>query len=269
MLDIMLDTVIDDMKLNHLDTKRTNCPSCGGYNTLTCTYNASTNNYVYNCYRNSCGFKGAISAGGSMDTLYNLRKHREASSETSRPITIPTYLQSGVTTQEGLEWLSKNGALLAYTQGLYKIYTDLKEGRLVIPLYEANKLVNLMGRAWGINTTPKVKIYYKGSNVPPFIVGMGKTLVIVEDFASAANVATIQGCVGYCILGTQFSLEAHITKLAAYNPTSIIVALDRDALLKASKIVSALQSYFDVVQLLPIKKDIKYYQSSELQELLQ
>ena len=262
----IINPVIDEMKLNNYDRLRTTCPSCHARNTLTCTYNEITNEYIFNCYRNSCGFKGKVRGTGNMNVLNRARINREARQGIISSINTPTHLIDGVGSKEALEWLVKNNAIDAYHQGLYKIYTDLREDRIVVPLYHNSKRINFMGRAWNKTTIPKVRIYDRDSIVPPFTVGTGTTLVLVEDFASAANIASMANHIGFALLGTQFKLEKYLPYIQELSPTRIIVALDRDAIIKGQSIVNSLQSVFNVVELLPITKDIKYYTQQELEE---
>ena len=48
--------IINDIHITVGETKRMNCPTCGGYNTFTITNNMGS--LVWNCYKASCNIKG-------------------------------------------------------------------------------------------------------------------------------------------------------------------------------------------------------------------
>lgn len=259
---------LEHMKLHGLTSYRSTCPACGGHNTFGMTYFPIDNTYVYQCYKLSCNLKGKHTDTGSMDSMIAQQRSRSIATGQAQQFKLPTYLIKGVASYEALQWLNSKQALDAWKLGLYKIYTDVKENRIVIPLFNSSGvLANAIGRAWNKTTIPKARIYGKQLEVPPFIVGTGKTAVIVEDFASAAHVAVVKGHVGYAILGTQFNLEKQLPYLKKLQPTNIIVALDKDAISKANAIVKSLDVLFPTV-LLPLEKDIKDMTTQELKEIL-
>lgn len=244
---------------------RTTCPKCGKL-TFTCTRRPD-GTIIYNCYSNSCATGGMYKGKGR--SLQEIRatlqgKHSRIATETGatgheEPYRLPTYLIDGIASEEGLEWLVKVNALKAYKQGKYKIFTDPRENRLCIPLYNVDKTVvlNMFGRAWDKRTQPKGKIYNYGKQVPPFICGAGKKVIIVEDFASACNVGSVDGFVGVSLMGTNLNLTYVIKYLTQFKDCDMYVALDKDALSKAMKIRKDLSLFFNRVMVLPLHRDLK------------
>lgn len=240
-------------------SERTNCPKCGGAKTFTRTYNNGV--VLFNCYRVSCRYSGAQSYTMSAQELRSVR-----CTVATKEFRLPPYMIYGVTSEDALEWLYKYPLVsLEYEQGRLKLYQDPKENRICIPLVNADGImVNLGGRTWIAGTYPKFKIYNRGTVVPPFIYGKGKTMVIVEDFISAISVGTNYDTVGYCILGTSIDMQYHTKFINSVNPDTIMVALDKDALYKASMIKRSLSFIFSDVKLLPLRQDIKDSMPTEL-----
>lgn len=264
----IINSVLDDMKLNNIYSYRGDCPSCGGRKTLTVDQDPVTGRVYYNCYKLDCTLYGTTEDKMDINTARNLaRKHREARREPSRPIDIPTYINYGISSEKALEWLSKNNALEAYNSDMYSLYTHVAARRIYVPLYSPNgSLVNMAGRlyedVYDSRTNkklplPKVKVLVKSQQLPPCVVGTGDKLVIVEDFASAASVARVKGCIGYALMGTQFNMKFHLPYITNLSPSNIIVALDKDATVKADKLTKYLTFINSNVRLLPLRQDLK------------
>lgn len=255
---------IDYLRINNLTHAYVDCPVCGGTKKL--SISILDGKYIYNCFKNSCDVKGIAPVTGSIDDIHTYTRRNKHCTEASRPFDIPTYLIEGVASQEALNWLVNNHAIDAYKLGYYELYTDVREDRICIPLYGiTGTRINLGGRDYlGTSKYNKFKIYNRQREVPPFIVGRGSKIVIVEDFASAAHVAVIGGYVGYALLGTQFNMRYHLPYLRSLSPTEIVVALDKDALKKGVEISKSLTSIFKYVRLLPLSKDIKNMETEEL-----
>lgn len=250
---------------------RTVCPNCNKANTFTCTRtNSST--IMYHCYSNSCNTKGVQHMkpdlqGLSLDIINAKASIKPIERVLSRWELLP-YLISGVSLEGGLEWLYRNNSLIAYKKGLYQIYSDPRERRLCIPLYYKGMLVNMMGRAIESGVSPKVKIYNSGGVVPPFVCGTGKNVVLVEDFASACHIGTIPDYVGVALLGTTLNKEVVIPVLQDLNPSTLSVALDKDAFIKSIQMADELRYMFNNVKVIPLREDIKRLAYSEMKRVL-
>jgi hypothetical protein len=58
---------ISDIDIPNGQTKRMNCPNCGGYKTFTVTNNMGS--LVWNCYKASCNIKGGTRVHLSVDDI--------------------------------------------------------------------------------------------------------------------------------------------------------------------------------------------------------
>ena len=58
---------ISELDLHSGETKRINCPNCGGYKTFTVTNNMGS--LVWNCYKVSCAIKGSKKVHLSVDDI--------------------------------------------------------------------------------------------------------------------------------------------------------------------------------------------------------
>lgn len=256
--DIM--TYIESLDIPEGSTYRGTCPTCRSRGTFTVA--RINRKLVYNCYRNSCPTRGAQHRDASINSVKTyLNTHTVSGVE---EVKLPPHIVQGVQTEAGRRFLQRTGAYPAYRDGLFRVYTDIIEQRLVIPLHDIDgTLVNLGGRSL-VGAQPKFKVYYRKNPIPPFIVGSGYRVVIVEDFASAACVAQLPFTVGFALLGTNFEVDKHIAHLKALNPVEIMVALDRDATKKAVALQKLLTFFFDCAKVIPLTKDIKDMTEEEL-----
>lgn len=267
--------VIYPLKLYTGQTIRLDCPNCGGNNTFSVTKKDGM--YLYNCYRVHCKISGAITYSPSVKELKEkLVMSTTASNvveeniegkkvivERKDAFVIPKYIDKGVGNSDCLAWLQSNQAFESYKKGFYEVYHDHKDNRIVIPLHNlARELVNMGGRVIHKNASPKFKLYSK-AKAPPFVCGTGDSAVIVEDFASAASVARVNGVVGVALLGTNFNAEAHVPFLKKYR--CLYIALDPDAT-KISMEIEKLLSCISLqeIRILFTKCDFKHFKKDEI-----
>ena len=59
--------IVNDINIKMGETKRMNCPTCGGYKTFTITNNMGT--VVWNCYKASCNIRGNTRKRISVDDI--------------------------------------------------------------------------------------------------------------------------------------------------------------------------------------------------------
>ena len=102
-----------------------------------------------------------------------------------------------------------------------------------------------------------------GDKSYPFMCGKSDTAIIVEDCASACAVSE-QYC-GVALMGT--SLPDSYIPVLKKKFKKIIVALDRDATVKAFDISSQLRYYVDT-QVKILEEDLKYYGSNQIESIL-
>ena len=252
---------ISDMNLVNGETKRTNCPVCGGVKTFTATNNMGQ--LVWNCYKAGCRVSGGTRTHLTSD---DIRKSLGAVAEETEAVTF-----------QKPEWIVKDYSMIQnfcrdwelHPSKLGLLY-DVREDRVVFPVVHNNIMVDATGRALG-KKLPKWKRY--GKNPLPYVYGYGKTGVVVEDCVSAAIVGATgsSGCsesgvyVGVAVLGTSLS-EAHKQYLSRF--TTVVIALDPDALPKTLQFAKELRGYVNHVKVLRLTDDLKYRNPTDIDNLL-
>lgn len=249
------------MNLVNGETKRTNCPVCGGVKTFTATNNMGQ--LVWNCYKAGCRVSGGTRVHLTSD---DIRKSLGTVAAETEAVTF-----------QKPEWIVRD--LDAVTEfcvdwdidpiPLGLLY-DVREHRVVFPVVHNNIMVDATGRALG-KKLPKWKRY--GKNPLPYVYGHGKTGVVVEDCVSAAIVGATgsSGCsesevyVGVAVLGTSLS-EAHKQYLSHLK--TVIIALDPDALPKTLQFAKELRGYVENVKVLRLTDDLKYRNPTDINNLL-
>ena len=103
-----------------------------------------------------------------------------------------------------------------------------------------------------------------GNKNYPFICGDSDIGVLVEDCASACAVSHIYS--GIALMGT--SLPDSYIPILKKKFKKIIVALDRDATIKAFDISNQLR-YFKETEVKILEDDLKYYNEKKVKEILQ
>jgi len=243
---------ISDIDIPNGQTKRMNCPNCGGYKTFTVTNNMGS--LVWNCYKASCNIKGGTRVHLSVDDIRAGFGNAEefASQDT---FTMPEYIVPY--NFDVAEWASELYDLDAEELGL--MY-DVKEQRVVFPVRHDGKIVDGTGRAM-THRLPKWKRY--GNSGLPYTHGYGKVAVVVEDCVSAAVVGNDVWC-GVAVLGTSLS-ESHKRYLTQFS--TAVIALDPDALPKTLAMAKELRGYVDNVRVLRLTDDLKYRNPTDFENL--
>jgi len=251
---------ISDMHLVNGETKRTNCPVCGGVKTFTATNNMGQ--LMWNCYKAGCSVSGGTRVHLSSD---DIRKSLGTIADETQAVTFqkPEWIVRDLdaVTEYSIDW-----DIDPISLGL--LY-DVREHRVVFPVVHNNIMVDATGRALG-KKLPKWKRY--GKNPLPYVYGHGKTGVVVEDCVSAAIVGATgsSGCsesgvyVGVAVLGTSLS-EVHKQYLSRF--TTVIIALDPDALPKTLQFAKELRGYVDNVKVLRLTDDLKYRNPTDFKNL--
>ena len=88
--------------------------------------------------------------------------------------------------------------------------------------------------------------------------------MVVEDGVSAAVVGSVNNLVGVALLGTSL-LEEHKQYLAQFS--TVVVALDPDALTKTMEYARDLRSVAKTVKVLRLEDDIKYRNVGDMRKL--
>lgn len=242
---------LNDLSLSNGETKRLNCPSCGGHKTFTVTNNMGS--LVWNCYKASCKVSGGTRVHLTSD---DIRKSLGRVVEETHAVSFdkPMWI---VKDNDKIQPFCDQWELDADELGL--LY-DVKESRVVFPVMQGNVMVDATGRSL-THRLPKWKRYGKSSL--PYTWGHGKTAVVVEDCVSAAVVGD-DVYVGVAVLGTSLS-DCHKRYLSQFS--TAIIALDPDALPKTLQFAKELRGYVDTVRVLRLTDDLKYRNPTDIRNL--
>ena len=244
---------ISDMDIPNGSTKRMDCPNCGGYKTFTVTNNMGS--LVWNCYKASCTLKGGTRVHLSVD---DIRSGFSGAEEfVQENFDLPSYV---IDRCPDLYHMRKFLATWDLDYEKHNLLYDVKEDRVVFPVYAQDKLVDATGRSLG-NRLPKWKRY--GKSGLPYSYGCGKVAVVVEDCVSAAVVGG-NSFVGVAILGTSLQ-ESHKGYLAQFS--TAVIALDPDALPKTMVMAKELRGHVNDVRVLRLKDDLKYRNPTDMEKL--
>ena len=252
--------VIKSIPLNNNNHARTNCPFCGGSNTL--SVSKVDGLLLWHCYRASCSAKGKATVGRTLDDLRLRRKteHQDAT------FTLPEHFVNVLSNESAVSYLKHNHCMSAYSSRIADIRYDPKLNRCVFVNHYSGNCVGAVGRALDKETKPKWWRYDR--NQYPYIVrsvsdSACSTAVLVEDAASACAVAAA-GVVGVALMGTNLS-DSMLTPLRQF--TKVLVALDPDAIRKALAITSKLRYIVDT-EVRRIPDDLKYFNPDQIRSIL-
>ena len=246
-----VNNIINDITLTNGETKRMDCPECGGRKTFTITNNLGS--LVWNCYKAGCHISGGKRVHLTAD---DIRKSLGSVAEETHSVTF-----------DKPEWIVKDDNAIAGFSDFWKLdpkvlglLYDVKEHRVVFPIMQGNTMVDATGRSLG-KRIPKWKRYGKSSL--PYVFGHGKTAIVVEDCVSAAIVGT-DGFVGVAVLGTSLS-DGHKRYVSQFS--TAVVALDPDALPKTLQFAKELRGHVANVIVLRLTDDLKYRNKTDLDKL--
>ena len=235
------------------DTRRVDCPICKGYKTFTVTNNMGS--LLWNCYKASCNVSGKKRVHLSVEDIQTtFSKTIESNKEND--FMLPEYVVDRKNTPDIISWCAK----WSINADDLDLHYDVKEHRVVFPIYKDNIIVDAIGRSLG-KRLPKWKKY--GNSGLPFSFGCGKVAVVVEDCVSAAVVGS-DVFVGVAVLGTSLS-EIHKKYIAQFS--TAIIALDPDALPKTLSFAKELRGHVKDVRVLKLHDDLKYRSKIDLDNL--
>jgi hypothetical protein len=243
----MIQDLINDLFLTDGETKRINCPNCGGYKTFTIT--SKDGLVVWNCYKASCNAKGATPVSMSKDALITrITKPKDLTDKRVVPLVVPSHFSSYFP-ERMVRYMDKNNVTKAWREGRVELFHDVIQNRAVFTIASAGRAVDAVGRALG-----KGMKWYKYENTgEPFIAGYGETLYIVEDAASACAISHYGTAMA--LLGTDLSDRAmNIAK----GYSNCVICLDKDASKKALSLTKRLKQFTDTTMRI-LKHDPKEY----------
>ena len=243
---------VDDLDVVNGATLRINCPVCFGLNTF--TVSNKNGMLMWNCYKAGCNIRGGARTYLSVE---DIRKSITVSKKTAIKWSKPDYVVRGSCNKD-MERFINEWSL----QGMAsKLLYDVKEHRIVFPIYDNRYLVDGAGRSLG-KRLPKWKRY--GESGLPYKYGSHNIAVIVEDAISAALIGLSGKATGVALLGTSLQ-DTHKEPIRQYD--KLIVALDPDALPKTLMIAQELRSIHSNVSVLRLIDDLKYKNDEDINNL--
>jgi ribosomal protein L37AE/L43A len=247
--------VISKVSVKDDDTKRINCPFCGGKYTLTISKREGS--IIWNCYKASCSASGGKRVGYGLDAI-----KRKFNGDTSTGIYKRTYpipeVNSAVDHHEHvIQYIDDNNCRKAYDDGAIKITYDPAKNRT---LFWMNDNTGAVGRSLQSDVKPKWLSY--GDTQGILSVGEHNTAIVVEDAASACSVYATGQYTGVALLGTNIS-PVQRAQLRKYS--NLIICLDKDANKKAIKICKGLSGYINS-RVCFIQEDLKYMKPIKILE---
>mgnify|MGYP001158586414 FL=1 len=241
-------SILEGIELGNGETKRIDCPECGGYKTFTATNNMGR--LLWNCYKASCSISGSKPVHMSVNDIRQAIERKEKAQE---GFVMPEY----VVPYRGQPDITRFMERFDLMGGLYH---DVKDNRAVFPIMQDGVVVDAVGRSLR-NSLPKWKKY--GNSGLPYTSGCGRIAVVVEDCVSAVIVGS-DVYVGVAVLGTSLS-DIHKRYLTQFS--SAIIALDPDALPKAMDFFKDLKSVIKDVRVLRLTDDLKYKHPNDIEKL--
>jgi len=251
--------LIKSLEITNGKSKRIDCPSCGGTNTLGISVVAGA--IRFNCFKSSCTVKGVEQLEGqSTKALLEFYKGPQK----PPPFVVPDTFLNLDTYEYGISYLQRfPAAYTAYLRDKSTVKYDVKENRLVYIVRDfKGNIVDAIGRSFRKLGNPKWKRY--GSSGLPFYYGSGCG-VLCEDCISAAGLSTVSGFAGVALMGT--SLHSGFASWVG-NFDRAIVALDADASVKALSIAQKLNFYLPTKVML-LTRDLKMYTTAQLESMLE
>lgn len=250
------------ININPGESRRFDCPFCLNKNTLSITNNNGV--FFYYCFHVNCNKKGRQE--GNQLTVENCKaiindNHKDEQWK------IPDYWTSPLQNKQCLNFLRYWKILDCYIEDRVSIYYDPRQHRCVFILKDMNGEVHgATGRSLSMGVLPKwfifnVSICHMGLVRYTNQIPHNDSIILVEDFISACICSNIN--TSGCILGTSIPLST-IQYLKPFS--KVFIALDPDALKKSLFLQKELSPYINT-KIISIKKDIKYYNSLELEEL--
>ena len=236
------------------DRHTADCPFCGGRNKF--TLDKFDGKLIWNCYRASCGVKGAYTGKRDINAAKSYLQGNATQRFKAKYKEIPTLTTRVTNHDPAISYLKHVNSFDAYLRGDIKIRYAPKEDRVLFYNPEGTGAV-------GRSLRPvRAKWWSYGDLASGISIGTGKHAILVEDVASACSVSNVVGFVGIALLGTNITKSIAKT-LSKYERITLV--LDNDASLKAVSLSRKLniQCYVRFTKL-----DLKYLDTDKIREVI-
>ena len=236
------------------DRHTADCPFCGGKNKF--TLDKFDGKLIWNCYRASCGVKGAYTGKRDINAAKSYLEGNATQRFKAKYKEIPALTTRVTNHDPAVSYLKHVNSYDAYLRGDIKIRYAPVEDRV---LFYNSDGTGAVGRSL---RPVRAKWWSFGDLTEGIHVGTGKHAVLVEDVASACSVSSVTGYVGVALLGT--NITKSITKtLSKYQKVTLV--LDNDASLKAISLARKLNMQCNVRF---TRLDLKYLTAQAIEDLV-
>lgn len=224
----------------------------------------------YSCYCFRCHTKGFVPHKGlSISELRDMRAAMQEYREDSS-LELPKDFTLAIP-DKALVWLLKSG-ITAELRSQYGIGYSETMHRVVVPVYDNGDLVATVSRAIDFpKQQPKYLekskkgVMFTSNSIDKPLLG-DDTVVLTEDVLSAMRVGTVNRAVAS--LGTSMS-DAEVSKLLSkYNRVLVWYDNDEAGIKGAKKISKQIRLQGGLVYIIKADEDPKYYNSRQIQEVL-
>jgi|TARA_R110000765_G_scaffold99463_2_gene186811 hypothetical protein len=236
------------------DRHTSDCPFCGGKNKF--TLDKFDGKLIWNCYRASCGVKGAYTGKRDINAAKSYLEGNATQRFKAKYKEIPPLTTRVTNHLPAVSYLKHVNSYDAYIRGDIKIRYAPKEDRV---LFYNSEGTGAVGRSL---KPVRSKWWSYGDLSKGIHVGIGTHAVLVEDVASACSVSNVTSYTGVALLGT--NITKSITKtLNKYQQVTLV--LDNDASLKAISIARKLNMECNVRL---TRSDLKYLRPDQIKDLI-
>tara|TARA_R110000737_G_scaffold343050_1_gene368647 strand:+ start:420 stop:1223 length:804 start_codon:yes stop_codon:yes gene_type:complete len=236
------------------DRHTSDCPFCGGKNKF--TLDKFDGKLIWNCYRASCGVKGAYTCKRDINAAKSYLEGNATQRFKAKYKEIPPLTTRVTNHLPAVSYLKHVNSYDAYIRGDIKIRYAPKEDRV---LFYNSEGTGAVGRSL---KPVRSKWWSYGDLSKGIHVGIGTHAVLVEDVASACSVSNVTSYTGVALLGT--NITKSITKtLNKYQQVTLV--LDNDASLKAISIARKLNMECNVRL---TRSDLKYLRPDQIKDLI-
>ena len=254
---------VNDLGLKEGERHRGDCPECRGRNTFTATNNLG--DIKYNCFKLGCTVGGIYGTDMTAAEIHRRMEQQQLQraytniNKEKDTMEIPEYVVTPKASHTKYQrYVRRWGIAIGDT--MY----DVKDERVVFPIRDGGRIVDAVGRAVGKKQHPKWYRYTGEADY--YTIGIGKTLLIVEDVVSAVVAAQeLPYITAMAILGTSMNPH-HFEKIGEYD--KVIIALDPDAIGKTVEYRREIELWTGrKTTAMNLIDDIKYREYEDMEKL--
>ena len=249
---------VEDLGLGSGDYHRANCPVCGGKNTFTAINESGV--LKYNCYKLDCKVSGVHHTNMTAAEIKKaMQEYQRPAHKEKETMEIPVYVVKPTS-----EHTKFHRFVRRYGIASGNLMYDVKDERVVFPIYYKGSIVDAVGRAVGVKKHPKWYRYTGKADY--FTMGSGQVLLILEDVVSAiVAYQEFPHITSMAILGTQLT-DKHIQKIGEYN--RVVIALDPDAASKTLSYSREIREWTGIdTYAFRLHDDVKYRVEEDMERL--